>query len=520
MPDDKRLSASKVPLLASPVLKGAVPALILAFSPAAFAQLPVMGASPAHPAPSMETAATLSGVVERTLLSHPEVRAKYHEFQSALEGQTAARGAYFPRVNATASYGHEHRHGGSGLTSQKWEGFGNGLELRQIIFDGFRTRNDVKQAGFEKLARFYDVLAVSDATAFAAVEAYVDLQRYRQLESLARQNLALHEDTLSQIGQRVRAGVGRRVDLEQASGRRALAHSNLMTETANLRDVQQRFLRITGMLPAEVLQPVPEIADRLPVRPDSFNESLRRNPDILSKQATLQAAQAGIASSKGAFSPTFELVASTGLGQAGSPSGQRDVRGSSVEVVMRYNLFSGGSDSARVRQTTAQSYAARDIRDYTCRNVQQDLAVAWSNIISLNERLPFLREHEAATSKVRDAYRQQFRIGERSLMDLLDTENELFDARRVLANAAHDVKLAQYRWLSLSHGLLPVLSLQSVHEDAPEENGKLEMPDEAIGYCLSSMPDYLRPAQMRVQHDEGALPPAKLFPVTARGTER
>lgn len=503
------MSNAKCPLVSkaasriSPVLKGVVPIFMLACSSVSFAQLATLEAPPAT---SIEVATTLDRVVERTLLSHPEVRARYHEFQSAQEGQVVARGGYFPRINATASYGHEHRHGGSGLSSQTWEGDGHGLELRQLIFDGFRVSNDVRQAGFEKLARFYDVLAVSDTTAFAAVEAYIDVQRYRHLESLARQNLTLHEDTLSQIGRRVQAGVGRRVDLEQASGRRALAHSNLMTETANLLDVQQRYLRITGMFPAEFLQAVPDVAERLPVSPDNFNESLRRNPALLSKQAILQASQAGIASSKAAFSPTFELVASTGLGQAGSPSGQRDVRGSSVELVMRYNLFSGGADAARVRQTTAQSYAARDIRDYTCRNTQQDLAIAWSNIVSLSERLPYLREHEIATARVRDAYRQQFQIGERSLMDLLDTENELFDARRELANATHDVSLARYRWLSLSHALLPVLSLQSEPDDAPEERRKLEMPEEAIGYCLSSMPASLRPAQLRAHVGEGALP--------------
>ena len=80
-------------------------------------------------------------------------------------------------------------------------------ELRQLIFDGFRTSNDVKQAGFDKLARFYDVLATSDATALAATQAYIDLQRYRDMELLARQNYSLHEETLKQIGQRAESGV-------------------------------------------------------------------------------------------------------------------------------------------------------------------------------------------------------------------------------------------------------------------------------------------------------------------------
>ncbi len=339
------------------------------------------------------------------------------------------------------------------------------------------------------------------------MQAYIDLQRYRDMELLARQNYTLHEETLKQINERAESGVGRRVDLEQAGGRLALAQTNLMTETANLLDVQQRFQRVTGALPPDSMQPTPDVTSKLPVKPADFNESLRRNPSFLSKQAGLQAAQAGVASSKGAFSPKFEFVASTGRDQNDPTPQNRDIQSSSVQVVMSYNLYRGGADSARVRQTSAQSYAARDIRDYTCRNVQQDLAVAWNNVASLNQKLPFLRDHEVATTKVREAYRQQFQIGQRSLLDLLDTENELFESRRALTNALYDLQLAQYRWLSLSHTLLPALSLQPARNEMPEENGKLEVSDEVIKLCNSTVPDSARLAPVRVQYNEGNLPP-------------
>ena len=211
--------------------------------PAAFAQ-PATGADPAA-----AEGTTLNQVIEQTLLSNPEIQAKYHDFQSSLEGQSVARAAFFPQVNAQGYVGREYRNNVPGVGSQQWSRPGYNLELRQLIFDGFRTSNDVKQAGFDKLARFYDVLATSDATALAATQAYIDLQRYRDMELLARQNYSLHEETLKQIGQRAESGVGRRVDLEQAGGRLALAQTNLMTETANLLDVQQRFQRVTGALP-------------------------------------------------------------------------------------------------------------------------------------------------------------------------------------------------------------------------------------------------------------------------------
>ena len=144
--------------------------------------------------------------------------------------------------------------------------------------------------------------------------------------------------------------------------------------------------------------------------------------------------------------------------------------------------------------------------------------MAWNNITSLNQRMPFLRDHEVATAKVRDAYRQQFQIGQRTLLDLLNTENELFESRRALTNAQYDLKLAQYRWLALSHALLPALSLQPARNEMPEENGKLVVSDEVIKQCNSTVPDATRLAPVRVQYNEGTLPPT-LVPVNASGAD-
>lgn len=158
--------------------------------------------------------------------------------------------------------------------------------------------------------------------------------------------------------------------------------------------------------------------------------------------------------------------------------------------MLTYPLYRGGADSARIRQTAAQNYAARDVRDYTCRNVQQELSIAWNNIQRLRQQLPFLREHELSTSKVRVAYQQQFSIGQRSLLDLLDTENELFDARRALLNAEYDLKKAEYYWLTLSSQVLQTLGLaQPYNDNQPEEQQNLVLPDDPVMACSDALPD-------------------------------
>jgi len=453
--------------------------------------------------PHTPPASSLHQVVEQSIMTHPEIRARYHDFRSALEGQSVLRGGFRPQVNAQAWVGHEFRSNTPGARDRDWDRPGWTLELRQMIYDGARTRNNVKQAGFEKLARYYELMAVIDFTAQEAVRAYLDVLRYREMERLARQNHALHARTHAQIRERFEAGVGRRVDLEQAAGRVALAQSNWMTEAHNLLDVQQRYRRLTGQMPVAELEPVPSAQDALPVAPENFIPSLRANPEFLAKQALIQAANAGIQSARSNFSPTLEFRATTGQDR-GQFENNRRTHSSSVQLIASYNLYRGGADSARLRQTTEQRYAARDVRDYTCRNVLQELSISWNNIALLQERIPFLREHLIATQKVRDGYQQQFQIGQRSLMDLLDTESELFEAQRALANAEFDQLTSQYRWLSLSNRLLSTLALAQPHEEMPDEVVGLESDEDLLVLCDASVSDTQTLTPLEVQYTPGA----------------
>jgi adhesin transport system outer membrane protein len=334
------------------------------------------------------------------------------------------------------------------------------------------------------------------------------VQRYREQVRLAEQNYKLHTDILKQISERSDSGVGRGVDEVQAQARVALAQTNLMTASGNLNDVTQRYQRIIGKVPADTMAEVPDVEKDLPKDPTDFIPSVRVNPSVLAKQALVQAAERGNASAKGRFSPTLELRAATGRDRSDPPYiNDSSVQSSNVQLMASFNLFRGGADSARVRQTAAQTYAARDVRDYTCRNVQQELSIAWNNVVRLRLQMPFLQQHERDISQVRVAYLQQFKIGQRTLLDLLDTENELFDARQALTNGAFDLRVAEFRWLSLSHRVLPALGLGDPYQEQPDEAGKLQFPDEILKACVTPLPDTSRLQPVQVNYQGGMKPP-------------
>jgi adhesin transport system outer membrane protein len=464
------------------------------------------------PAPAAADLTSLDKVVAYSLIHNPEVRARYQDFNASVEGQKVTRGPMLPQLNANGWVSKEFRGHIQGGPDYSYGRTGYALELRQLLFDGFSTYNAYRQAGYTKLSSFFELMATSDNTAYTAVQAYLDVERYRELEKLARENYDLHDETYKLIQQRTTSGVGRGADLEQAASRLALAQTNLMTESANLNDVTSRYTRVVTVGPAATLADVAEPSGQLPAKPTSFVDSLRINPSILAKQANVLAANKGVDAAKGAFAPIIEAVASTGRDRSDpnlvSPAFQR-MQSSSLGIQARWNLYRGSADIARVRQTTAQRYAADDLRDFACRNVQQDLSTAWNNIANLRAQIPYLREHAVSTAKVRDAYRQQFRIGQRTLLDLLNTENERFEAARALANAQYDMKLAQFRWLALSHKILPTLGLAQLEssEDLPKEASDLSLSDEALQACATAVPDTSRLAPI-LSYGEGDKPPS------------
>ena len=450
---------------------------------------------------------TLNDAVQKAIITNPEIQARFQSFIASLETQNFTRGNLLPSIDLQGQLGHEWRSNIPGTPNQDWNRPGYNLQISQLLYDGFSTLNSVKQLGYEKLSAYYELLATTDSLATEAVNAYLDVLRYREMVRYAEENYAIHEKTMTLLRERQESGVGRGVDYQQALGRLALAQSNLMQENNNLNDVLQRYRRIMGEPPPEIMSPPPEIKDKIPKQPKNFQASLVSNPSILSKQALVQAAIASRDAATGKMGPTVELRASTGRDSPLYDSSTHNVQSSNVQVVLSYNLYRGGSDSARIRQTSAQWYSARDVRDYTCRNLQQELGTAWNAINRLKSQKPFLEQHEQAMEKVRVAAEQQFQIGQRTLLDLLDTSNELFDARRAMANGAYDLLQAQFRWVALSHQLLPALGLSQPHEQDLPENHNLELPQSSLDNCMAPTPDTRNLTPVRVTYQDGMKPP-------------
>ena len=435
---------------------------------------------------------TLSGAVEEAVMRNPEVVARYHAMTAAGEEMKVARGGYYPRLDLRGYIGSETLEqrdldalaGPDRLDTYNVDG--GALTLRQLLFDGFATSKEVKRLRYAKRVRYYEMLSVAEDAALEATRAFMDVVKYRKLVDLAKDNYATHKEVYEHVRQRVEAGIGRGVDLEQAGGRLALAESNLVTEASNLHDVSARFQRVVGVNPPDPLQDPGSFSGKLPSSDELMQGAFRSAPEMNAALENIRAARAEMKSKKGAYWPTLALQASVAHDRNVDNLIDRETRGR-LELLLNYNLFNGGSDRARVRQYNEKLYESYDLRDKVCRDLRQTTRIAWNDTLKLQDQLQFLDQHQLATAKARDAYRKQFDIGQRTLLDLLDSENELYDARRTYLISEADMEVAHARVLAPTGHLLETLQLKSIGSDGVSDD------DDVLGdgdrvYCTLDMP--------------------------------
>ena len=434
-----------------------------------------------------EQAITLQDAVKTAIVSNPEVQARWHAFEASRYEQSVARGGYFPRVDLSSGVGHE------SLTqpNQPTNDFtrrGAVLSLTQMLFDGFATRDEVARLGYTKLGRYYEVLDTSESIALEASRAYLDVLRYRELSRLAQENFAQHNQLFGQIQERVQAGVGRRVDFEQAGGRLALAQSNMLTEASNLHDVSARYQRIVGALPpGEMIAPALLKQGIPPSVEEALKLAYQGSPAFNAAIENLRAAQAEAHGRQANFMPRVDLRARKDIAYNDNGiAGRRDNQ--VVELVLNYNLFKGGSDQALLRQYAERVKQSQDLRDKTCRDIRQTLVIAFKDIQTLSRQLGFLDQHQLSIEKAREAYRKQFDIGQRTLLDLLDTENEYFQARRAYVNATFDHAIAHVRTLAGMGKLLPALQVSRDGLPTAQELGQDRFEVDADSQCPAEAP--------------------------------
>lgn len=407
--------------------------------------------------PQAEATGTLEASIRQAIETNPEVQARWHRFLALGHGLDASRSGYLPSVDVIARTGRTDRNYGA---TQRFTNSEAEAALIQTLFNGFRTRGEVSQARQQQLIGYYEFTDQLETTTLDTFRAYRDVLRQRDLVALAEDNLRQHERVFQQISESASAGVARSVDLEQINGRLSLAEANLITEQSNLHDVAARYQRITGKAPAPRLLPRDLAKEAVP---ENLHEALRgalaNNPVYLAAHHNIAASEAEIDIRKAGLAPTVDFAIRQNVNTHDDFGARNGRNETSIGLEFRYNLFRGGRDTHNIRSAHEEANAARDLRNKACVDLRQTLQIAHNDVAMLDRQLSALNQHRLSSARVRTAYKQQFDIGQRTLLDVLDAENEHFQASRAYTNAVHDLQIAVARSLAVQGRLLETIGV-------------------------------------------------------------
>ncbi|HHT9710144.1 TPA: TolC family outer membrane protein [Legionella pneumophila] len=190
-----------------------------------------------------------------------------------------------------------------------------------------------------------------------------------------------------------------------------------------------------------------------------IEKGLDNHPTVKSSYADIKEAKAQYDVARAAYYPEVNLVLNSSKNKnLGGLIGPND--SDTVAVRMNYNAFRGGADAARIRETAYQVQEAYETKNRTLLELKETIRLAWNAYVASALRIQPLKQHVTASRKTRTAYQDEFKVGKRTLLDLLDSQNEYYQSQIELARAENDEILSRYRILNGMGCLLKYLNLR------------------------------------------------------------
>ncbi len=407
-------------------------------------------------------AQSLTDAVRLAIETNPEVAQASAGRQVVDHELRQARGLYFPQVDLDGFIGPQWTDRPSSVVpgdrDNRFYPHQLSIVLQQLVFDGFGTDNEVERQASRLDAAAYRVLETAELVGLDVVQAYLDVLRQIELVELANANVAVHVQTLSDVRQRQRAGRSSIADVQQASERLFAARTTLVDFENNLENARITYERLVGQPVGLLTRPI-SIAGELPINVEAaLGDAIRANPVLLAARADLDTAAAGYRGAAAPYYPQITLESRATIGEDLSGVEGRS-EAYDVLLVARYNLFRGGIDAANRREQISRVRELRNRLLALDRSVEELVRQSWNEMQSAIRRLDLLDQQVTSSQQVRRSYRQQFNIGQRTLLDLLDSETALFNARSRRATVDFALIFARYGVIAATGNLLRAINI-------------------------------------------------------------
>lgn len=406
-------------------------------------------------------AETLEEALTYTYVANPEILAQRAYLRSVQEKITQSQSGYKPTIAGEASYGYSYTRTTTSPLFQENESkpVAFGVTAVQPIFSGFSTSASVKASKALFEAETANLKSTEQNALMNAVVAYTDVIRALAVLKLNQNNETVLQRQLEYTQDRFRVGELTKTDVAQAEARHAGALAAKISAEGDLKIAYAAYRKIIGKLPDKIFEPEVPAAKLPQTLEDALDIALKNNPAVQAAEKRAQSAQDSIEAAEAGHYPTLELRAAYQNMRAGAhgtaniagvniETGRAREEDTSVRLVLGVPFYSAGSTSSKVRETKYAAGQARLNINTIKRSVTRSTTQAWENYQSILASLASLEEQVRASVLALEGVRYEEQAGERTILDVLNAEQELLDARVSVVTAKKNLIDAAYQLIS------------------------------------------------------------------------
>ncbi|MCB1538947.1 MAG: TolC family outer membrane protein [Rhodospirillales bacterium] len=411
---------------------------------------------------------SLENAVSRGMITNPEYGVVANNRMATQEEYQQGRGLLLPSVDLRASVGPDWNKNvttlGNGKTNgQTRETYDYSATLTQNLFAGGAHMAEINRQEKRVESASWRVEETAQLVGLSIVQSYLEVMRQRDLLQIAKDNVAEHMNMLNEIQSGAQAGRSTEADVNQAESRVASARAQEADVRLALRDAESQFIRYTGEKPDILVMPkVP--SDQLQSSVDEAVDAATVNsPTLGIYEADADVAWQEYQATKANFLPKVDLQLQGR--QYNDLGGVIQVaKNANAQVIANWNIFRGGIDTHNKREAVYRHAQAKENRAEQARVIEDNLRQSWASMVAAGERAKEFNAQADSNAKVVQGYKDQFELDRRTLLDVLDAQNELFVSRSNAVNAQYLEIIAVYRILALEGRLLSTLGVSSPRE--------------------------------------------------------
>ena len=410
---------------------------------------------------------TMLEAVQRALHTNPEIGQAVANRAGVQFELEQGKGLNLPKVDLQGDIGGEVANNSSsralGTQDTLFLRREASLVVHQNLYDGDAAKAEIQHQASRVDSASNRVRERSEFIVLSVIHEYLEMERASRIIGLAKENIAYHQKILSLISAASSGGTASIADKQQARERVYAARAKLSESVEDLRVSEATFIKLVGEEPGKIGSNI-GVKGKLPASLKAALERARaHHPSVKFAQADVDAASAQVLAAESRFSPKLSLEGRAMIGQdlGGIPGNTRDLQGN---LVLNWNLYNGGIDKNNKQEQIRHVDESLQALHKISREVDEGVRQSWVRRNQQAERLTELLRDLSAIDQLRGSYLQEFKIGQRSLLDLLDTQNNRFAVQAAIATSDSAVKFADYRLMASTGDLLKGLNVQPLSD--------------------------------------------------------